>query len=278
MGGEGQLQFGALGAVLVGLSFPCLPRIILLPLLLAGGFAFGAAYGLIPGYLKAKRGVNEVVLTLMLNEIAIQLNSWVVRGPLREPQGLLPQTAMIGQGARLPQLLPGTRAHYGLLVALAAAGAFWFLLRHTTVGFRLRAVGANAAAARFAGIDVSRTMVLAMALAGGVAGLAGACEVGGIHYRLLDGISPGYGYTGITVALLGRKDPVGVGVAAFFLAVLLSGAGAMQRGVGLPISIASLVQAVIILFVLGTERFTAFAPPSWLRPRARRLAKEAKEA
>ncbi|HHY95034.1 MAG TPA: ABC transporter permease [Firmicutes bacterium] len=271
MGAEGQLYFGALGATMVGLFLADLPRFVLLPLMLLGGFAFGALYGVIPGYLKAGRGVNEVVLTLMMNEIAIQLNSWAIRGPLHEPGGLLPQTAMVGVGARLPQLLRGTRVHYGLLLALAAALTVWFILRYTTFGYRIRAVGANPNAARFAGMNVPGTMVLAMVAAGGLAGLAGAGEVAGIHYRLMDSISPGYGYTGISVALLGRKDPVGVAVAALLMATLLSGAGAMQRGVGLPISIASLVQAVIILFILGTEYLSAtnWRPAFWRRIRAR---------
>jgi ABC-type uncharacterized transport system permease subunit len=264
IGAEGQLYIGAIFATWVGLRFAGLPGYLLIPLILAGGFVGGGLWGFIPGILKARFGINEVVLTVMLSEIAVQLVSWVVRGPMLDPNSYgLPQTAALSDAGKLPLLLKGTRLHLGLLVALLAAVIVYLLLFKTAFGFRVRAVGFNARAARYAGMAVTATSSLAMTISGGLAGIAGAIEVSGVHYRLLDGISPGYGFTAIVVSLLGKRHPLGVVIAAILFAALQGGADAMQRKVAVPVHLAQIIQALTILLAivgeyLGSHGFSQF--------------------
>ena len=253
IGAEGQIYFGALFATWVGVNISGVPAWVHLPLALLAGFVGGGLWGLIPGLLKAYLKVNEVIVTLMFNYIAILLVSWLVHGPMQEVGGFMPQTPRVAETAQLPPLLPPTRLHTGVLVALGAAVVVWFLLFHTSLGYRMRAVGANPKAARFRGIRVRRTIVVVRVLSGALAGLAGANEVLGVHYRLLDGISPGYGFTAIVVALLGRLHPFGVVAAAYLFASLSVGADMMQKIVQVPIALARVIQGLVVLSVLGTE-------------------------
>jgi simple sugar transport system permease protein len=252
IGAEGQLYFGAVFATWVALRLSSLPTFLLLPLILLMGFVGGGLWGLIPGLLKAKFSVNEVVVTVMFSEIAIQIVSWLTRGPMEDPQSRgIPQTAALPGAGRLPLLMKGTRLHAGLLVALVAAVVVYIVLRKTAFGYRVRAVGFNATAARYAGMRVASTISLAMLISGGLAGIAGAIEVAGVHYRLMDGISPGYGFTAIVVSLLGKRHPVGVVIAAILFSALESGVAAMQRRVAVPIHLARVIEALTILLVIG---------------------------
>jgi len=194
-----------------------------------------------------------------LSEIAIQLVSWLMRGPMLDPLSYgLPQTAQLGEAARLPLLLKGTRLHSGLLIALACAFVVYIILTKTTFGFRVRAVGFNSQAARYAGMNMVSSIALAMLISGGLAGIAGAIEISGVHYRMMDGISPGYGFTGIVVSLLGKRHPFGVVVSAILFSALQAGADAMQRKVAVPVHLATVIQGLTILLVIVGEYMTTF--------------------
>ena len=253
IGGDGQIYFGALGATLTGLAFQGLPLWLHLPLAIAGGFLGGALWALPAALLKAGRGVSEIITTLMLNYIAVFFISYLVKGPLQGPSEFMPQTATIPETARLPLLFEGFRLHGGTVVALLLVVAVYFLLQRTSLGYNFRAVGENPKASRYGGIKVSLVIILIMSISGGLSGLAGANEVLGYHYRLFDGISPGYGFTGIIVALLGRLNPFGVLASSVLFSGLIVGANEMQRVVGVPTAIAGIIQATIVLFVLGAE-------------------------
>lgn len=256
IGAEGQFYMGALAATWVGVSFGGIPTPLMLPLVGVAGFTGGALWGVIPAVLKIKRGVNEIISTLMMNYIAIFFLSYLVRLPLKDPDYYLPQTAAISSLSELPFLFPGSRLHAGIVVALLCVPLIYFVLWKTTLGYRIRAVGANPDAARYAGMNIARNIIMAMIISGGLAGLAGMVEVAGIHHRLLVGISPGYGYTAIVVALLGKLNPIGVMLAAYLFAVLVIGADSMQRILGIPVTIVVAIQALVILFVLGSEAFS----------------------
>ncbi|MCY7390153.1 MAG: ABC transporter permease, partial [Leptolyngbyaceae cyanobacterium CAN_BIN12] len=201
IGGEGQIYMGGLGSALVGLYIHGLPSVILVPLALVSGFLFGGLWGMIPGYLKAVRGVNEVITTLLLNYIAQNLISYLVSHPMMETNAPSPFSPPIDAAAQLPILLPQTQTHAGILVGLLATVLVWFGFAYTPLGYQIEAVGQNPIAARYAGISVPRTIIGVMTLAGGLAGLAGAGEVLGLKYRLFENFSPGYGFDAIAIAL-----------------------------------------------------------------------------
>ncbi len=248
IGGEGQIYMGALFAVWGGTALH-LPAGVHLVVVLALGMAGGFLWSAIPGYLKAARGFNEVIVTIFMNYIAIALISYLVHGPMRE-SGWNYQTRTVDETARLPIILPNTSLHLGLVLALVAAVAVYLLLFHTTLGYRLRMVGHNAEAARYAGVKVTRITVLAMALSGALAGLAGAVELTGVQFRLLEGFSPGWGFDAIAVALVGQLHPAGVLLAALFFGGLRTGANSMQTAVGLPVVVVQVIQGLTVLFMM----------------------------
>ena len=255
IGAEGQLYMGALGATMVGLYLGAAPMVVVLPLATAAGFLLGALWGIVPGLLRARLGVSEIINTIMFNYIALYVVSYLVTGPMKEEAGYLPQTDLIANSAVLPKLLPPTRLHAGVVLALAAAALMYWVMVRSTLGYRVRVVGGNPEAARYAGISVNRVFVVASGLSGGLAGLAGMGEISGLHQRLLDDISPGYGFTAIVVALLGRLHPAGVVIAAVLFAALRVGADAMQRRLGIPVALVYIIQALVILFIVGREAF-----------------------
>ncbi len=255
IGAEGQLYMGALGATWIGLHLGAWPMAVVLPAAVGTGFVLGAIWGLIPGLLLARLGVSEIINTIMFNYIAIFFVSYLVTGPMKEEGGYLPQTDLIAESAVLPKLLPPTRLHAGVLLAVGAAAVLYWIMVRSTLGYRLRVVGGNPQAARYAGISVDRVFVIASGVSGGLAGLAGMGEISGLHQRLLEDISPGYGYTAIVVALLGRLHPVGVVIAAVLFSALRVGADAMQRRLGIPVALVYIIQALVILFVVGREAF-----------------------
>jgi general nucleoside transport system permease protein len=249
IGGEGQIYMGGLGSAIVGLSLHGLPALVHIPLALLGGFLLGAAWGLIPGYLKAMRGVNEVITTLLLNYIAINLVSYVVSGPLLEPKAPSPFSPAIAVTAQLPILLPQTQTHAGILLGLAATGILWVVFARSPLGYRIETVGQNPIAARYAGISVEQTIVLVMSLAGGLAGLAGAGEVLGLKYRLFENFSPGYGFDAIAIAFLSRGNLLGVVLTSLFFGALRGGANVMQRSAGVPVTVVLAIQGLTVLFI-----------------------------
>lgn len=253
IGAEGQLLVGAAAAAAVGVSWGAPLGRAGLVLALAAGAAAGAAWTIVPALLR-RRGVLEVISTLMMNFVAIHLVSVLVRGPLQEHTRIYPQTESLPAALRLPILVPGTRLHVGFALALLIAVALWWTVRRTAAGFRIRAVGASPSAARSAGqIDVERTAMRAFLASGAIAGLAGAVEVTGVTYALYENLSPGYGYTAIAVALLAGLDPLAVAASGIMFGALESGAAAMQRDAGAPSVLVSVVEAVIILAAVAAR-------------------------
>lgn len=254
IGNLGQFLAGGLGAVLAGLYCGSFPGAWLLGLI--AGCLAGALWALLPGLLRVFWSINEVITTLMMNYIGVLLIDYLVTGPLMDQVAGLPQTARIPDSARLP-ILGGAQSqvHLGVVIAVLAAVVFQFILFHTTLGFELRTVGKNPRAAQYGGIDLHRTLLSAMLISGALSGLAGAGEVLGNHYRLLDGIAGGYEYTPIVVALLGELNPLGSIIPAFVFAGLLVGGQTMQVDTGLSASIVVAMEALIVLFVIGMQFF-----------------------
>lgn len=258
IGAEGQLLAGAAAATAVSFLLADLPRLLLLPAILLSGVIAGTFWASIAELLRRRRGVLEVISTIMLNFVALHLVGALVHGPLQEPLGIYPQSAPLVEGARLPRIVPGTRLHLGFVIALLIAPMLWWWLRSTAGGFRLRAVGANPDAARMAGrIDAARVAGLAFLTGGGLAGLAGAIELSGVTFALYESLSPGYGYTAIVVALLGRLDPLAIIASAVLFGALESGALAMQREAGIPSVVVTAIEAILVLAVLVAERWRA---------------------
>jgi ABC-type uncharacterized transport system permease subunit len=249
IGGEGQIYIGGLGSVLIGLYVHGLPAWIHVPLALLNGFLFGAIWGLIPGYLKAIRGLNEVITTLLLNYIALNLINYLVSNPLIEPGAPSPYSPAIALSAQLPIILPQTQTHAGILIGFAVTIVLWIVFQRSPLGYQIEAVGQNPIAARYAGISVERTIMLVMATAGGLAGLAGSGEVMGLKYRLFDQFSPGYGFDAIAIAFLSRGNLVGVVMTSLFFGALRSGANVMQRSAGVPVTVVYAIQGLAVLFI-----------------------------
>lgn len=249
IGAEGQFIAGQMGAALAGYYFTGLPMIIHVPLALACGIMAGALWGAVPGYLKAKTGAHEVINTIMMNWIALYLTHYLVNGPLKG-HSFLPVTQEILDSAKLWRFIPGTRANIGIFIALAAAAfVFWFLWK-TTKGYELRSVGFNPLASEYGGISVSKSLVLSMMLAGGLAGLGGAVQVMGIQYKFYDVTAfVGYGYDGIAVALIGNNHPLGVVLGALLFGFLRRGAMPMQSIAKIPKEVIDIVSASIIIFI-----------------------------
>ena len=250
IGAEGQFYAGAIAAAWVGLLAGGLPGVLAAGLLLMAAAAAGLLWIVVPVWLKLRFGVLEVISTLLLNFVAVSLVSLMVQGPLQERERIYPQSEAIAEVARLP-LLPGSRLHLGIVIALACGLIFWFLFARTLWGFRLKAVGLGPRAAEISGrIDSQRVGAVALLISGALAGLAGGVEVSGVSYALYQNLSPGYGFTGIAVALLGGLHPIGVVVAGVLFGALQAGAGAMQREAGVPAVAVYVVEAVIIVVAL----------------------------
>jgi simple sugar transport system permease protein len=255
IGAEGQLYAGAVAGVWAGLAGGALPAWALAPVLLVASCVAGALWASVPILMKLRLGVSEVITSLLMSFVGINLAAYMVHGPLQEPRGVFPQTAPIVEAARLPALVPGTRLHVGALLAAALAVALWWFLRETRLGFQVRAVGASPTAAAVAGrIDADRVMLVAFLTSGALAGLAGGVQVAGVTYALYEGLSPGWGYTAIAVALLAGLDPLGVLVTGLLFGALDAGAAAMQREAAVPAVWATAVQALVILAVLALGR------------------------
>ena len=258
IGAEGQIIMGALAGAALPLALPGFPGWVLIPASCLAGFLAGAFWGFTPSILKARLRVNEILSTIMMNAIALQFMNLLLQGPLMDPEGVKRGT-FLAQSARLPEavwlqrLVPQTLLHSGALIALALALVVYIFLWRTTIGYEIRAVGMNPDAARYAGIDVRRNMALSLTLAGGFAGIAGAIEVIGVQHRLMEGLTSGYGFTGIVAALLGGLHPIGLLPASIFFGGLLVGADKMQRAMQVPSSLVTAILGLIVLFVSGAS-------------------------
>jgi simple sugar transport system permease protein len=253
IGAEGQIGVGWLVAVVIGFSFAGLPPVIHLPLAILAGAVAAGLWAAIAGFLKARTGAHEVITTIMLNYVVYRMSEWLLCGPLEFTQGTC-RTQDIAESAYLPRFLghPVT-VHWGFILALVAAAVTgWFLFR-TTWGFELRTVGANPNAARYGGMSVAKTFVLAMFLSGSLAGLAGVVQGLGITHNIALGFQAGYGFDAIALALLGKSHPTGVVGASLLFGMLRAGAGRMQSVAGVPTEIVQIVQSLVIVFIAAPE-------------------------
>jgi general nucleoside transport system permease protein len=256
IGAEGQLALGAVAAALVGYALPGwlgfeLSPFIHIPLAVGMGILAGAIWGAIPGALKAYTGAHEVINTIMMNYIALNITSFLLNGVMKDPDPLnvVARTPAIALSARIPAIFPHLRVHWGFVLALLVAVLVWWILYKTTLGREIRTVGSNPDAAKYAGINVKRMIITTMAISGGLAGLAGAMEVTALNYRHELGFSIGYGFDAIAIALLGKSNPFGVVLAAILFGAMRNGATRMQFVTQIPVDIISVIQALILLFV-----------------------------
>ena len=253
IGAEGQLYMGGLFSVLVGVYIHGLPMPVHLLLAVLAGFAGGGLWGLLAGWLKLRFGSSEIITTVMLNYTALFFIAFMVNGPIMD--GNLPQSKALPPTAVFPNLIPRTQLHLGFAVAILMAALYYVFLWHTRKGYEARVVGMNPGAADYAGMNRKQLTYLVMFLAGGLGGLAGTGEILGIQHRLYQSFSPGYGYDGIAVALLGLNTPIGTVLAAILFGALRSGGDMMQMVANVPLALINIIQALVIIFVAAEYIF-----------------------
>ncbi len=257
IGADGQLLMGALAAAAIGPHLAQWPRPLGIFMVLAAGAGAGALWGAICGWLRASRDVSEVISTIMLNFVAIQLVSWAIHGPMIEASGAYPRSDPIAPNAELYIFMPPSRLNGGMILAIALAAGSYLLLFHTAAGFEMRALGRNRRAAAFFGIPIGRLTVVALALSGGLAGLGGAVQISALTHRLYERLSPGWGFEAIAVALLARLNPLGVLATAVLFGALDNGSQAMQRSQGVSPVLVQVIQAMVIFALLASDRWRA---------------------
>jgi ABC-type uncharacterized transport system permease subunit len=257
IGAEGQLLAGALAATALGISLKSVPSFTVLPTVIAAGFLAGGLWAFIPAILKTKLKVDDVVSSLLLNYVMIHIMGALLFGPLQQPGSSWPRSSEIIAAAKYPILLARSRFHLGVLISLLAMLVIWFINGKTTFGYQNKAVGVNLRAARFGGIHTNAVILWTALVSGGLAGLAGVGELCALQYRLIMDISPGYGYSGIVIAMLGNLHPVGVLFASLFFSIIIVGAQTMSRMTGVPVYIAEVIQGmalmIMLIFLLFTE-------------------------
>jgi len=257
IGAEGQLLAGALVATALGISLGGVAKPLVLPIVIIGGFLAGGLWASIPAFLKTKLNVDDVVSTLLLNYVMVHIMGALLFGPLQQPGSSWPRSSAIIAAAEYPMLIARSRFHLGIPLAFLAMLVIWFINKKTTFGYQSRAVGVNARAASFGGINSTRVILWTALISGGLAGLAGVGELCAIQRRLIMDISPGYGYSGIVIAMLGNLHPVGVLFSSLFFSVIIVGAQTMSRMTGVPTYIAEVIQGmalmVMLIFLLFTE-------------------------
>jgi len=257
IGAEGQLLAGAMAAAFVG-GREGLPAWSLVPLMIVAGAAAGALWAAVPGLLRTRYRVDDVVTSLLLNFVIFYAMTGLLDGPWKDPLSGYPDSPDIRMEAEFPILLRATRLHLGVLLALVAAPVVWWVTNRTTLGFAIRAVGENPRAAAYGGIATAPVIMMTAGISGALAGLAGVGEVGGLHFQVMAGISPGYGYTGIVIAMLARLNPLGVVPAALFFALVVTGAEAMSRETGVPVFLAEVIQGTALICMLIALLFTTY--------------------
>jgi ABC-type uncharacterized transport system permease subunit len=259
IGAEAQLYIGAVVTVVLGTGALPLPAGLLIPAIMVTAIIAGALMLLGPAVLKTRFGVDEVVTTLLLNFIVLLFVSMLLEGPLKDPMGLgWPQSSKVIAEAQLPRLIQGRRLHFGFVLAIAAAVVTWVIVKKTALGYEMRAVGHNPEAAAYAGIPVNRVLIKTALISGGLAALAGFSEVAGLKGNLTLDLSPGFGYSGIVVAMLAMLNPLGVILSAIFVAGIFVGADAMSRSAGVPSYIADVMVATALLFMVTAILFLRF--------------------
>lgn len=257
IGAEGQFYMGAFAASWLPLTFPDLPAAVMLPSMIILGMAAGAVWGFIPGFLRAKWRVNEIITSLMLNYIGILWVSYLVYGPWKDPQGMnFPLTAQFPDAALLPTLA-GSRIHIGALLVVVLVILFAIIFKNSRWGYEIKVIGASEQAARYAGMDIKKNIYLVMLLSGAICGLAGMTEVSGIVGRLQPGLSPGYGYTAIIIAWLAKLNPVAIVIVSILFGALQVG-GYLVQTLGVPATVAAMLQGAVLFFVVGGEVFTTY--------------------
>ena len=257
IGAEGQFLLGAMAAVFVGTQ-EALPTWSLVPLMIVCGMLAGGLWAVLPAILKTRFKVDDVVTTLLLNFIIFYAMMALLDGPWKDPLSGYPDSPDILMEAEYPILLRATRLHLGVLLAAMAAVFVWWMMRFTTLGFAIRAVGENPRAAAYAGHNITRVVILTALISGGLAGLAGVGEAAGLHFQVMAGISTGYGYTGIVIAMLARLNPLGVVPSAIFFSIIITGAEAMSRSTGVPVFLADVIQGTALMTMLIALLFTSY--------------------
>ena len=257
MGGEGQFIIGMIAATVVYLNVPAGPILTNLLAMVAAMVA-GAIYCGFPGAMKAKLGVSESIINIMLNYVATLWLSRLLNSALKEPGGMLPQTAMIDESLEIPLLVPNTRLHWGFVLAVLLAVAAYIVLFYTPLGYKFRATGSNIHAARYAGYNVVKLQILSMAISGALVGLAGYIEIGAVQHRLMEGLSANYGWDAIPVALIGKQNPLLILPSALLFAALKVGSNSMQTTCGVPNNLSSVLQGIVVLFALGSNFFVRY--------------------
>lgn len=257
IGAEGQLLAGAMAAAYIG-ALEGLPAWSLVPGMIVAGALAGGLWAAIPAFLKVRLKVDDVVATLMLNFVIFYAMMALLSGPWQDPLSGYPDSPDVRMDAEYPILLQATRLHLGVLLAALSALLIWVLMTRTNFGFSIRAVGENARAATHAGIPVNRVVFLTAVLSGGLAGLAGVGEVAGLHFQVMASLSPGYGYTGIVIAMLARLNPLGVIPAAIFFAAVATGSESMSRATGVPVYLGDVIQGASLLCMLVALLFTQY--------------------
>jgi simple sugar transport system permease protein len=258
IGAEGQLLAGALTATALGISLGGAPQILVLPIVIVGGFLAGGLWASIPALLKTKLNVDDVVSTLLLNYVMFHIMGALLFGPLQQPGSSWPRSSAIIAAAEYPMLMARSRFHLGIPLGFLAVLIIWFINKKTTFGYQSRAVGVNARAANFGGINTTRVILWTALISGGLAGLAGVGELCAIQRRLIMDISPGYGYSGIVIAMLGNLHPVGVLFSSLFFSVIIVGAQTMSRMTGVPTYIAEVIQGMALMVMLIFLMFTEY--------------------
>ncbi len=247
LGAEGQFVMGAVTSIWIATTVKGISGIGLVLLSLALGALAGGIWGAIPGILKITRGLNEMIVSIMLNYIAVLFMGYLYSNPLRE--GSVPQTAAVTD--KLIRIISGTRVHAGIIIAVVLALGIYYFLFYTAAGFKLRAVGLNQTASRFNGFPVHKLMLISFIVSGAIAGLGGSVELHGTQFRLMAGFGTGYGFDGVAIALIGQLNPIGTVVVAYLFAILRTGATTMQVGSGMPTSVIDIIQALIIVFAVA---------------------------
>jgi ABC-type uncharacterized transport system permease subunit len=258
IGAEGQFFAGTMAAFWVSTRLATLPPAVLILLIIVTGCLAGAFWGAIAGFLKARYGANEIIVTVMLNFIIMLILSFFLSDAWQDPNSYFYQTALMPESSFLPRLLGKGRLHLGFALSLVTAVFVYVLLWRTVLGYEIRAIGINPTAASYKGISVAGLTVIILAISGAIAGLGGASELAGLHHRLRLDISTGYGFTGIIIALLGRLHPVGVVLAAVFFGALVNGSLAMQITTGVPVALVHAIQGVTLIFLLSAEVLTRY--------------------
>ena len=253
IGAEGQFYVGAMAATIVSLNMTGAPGVISIILSLLAGFICGGFWALIAAILKAKFNISEIIVTIMLNYIAINFLGYSIRSFLMDPAGNVPQSAKIAASAQLSSLIPSTRFHIGIVIAFICVVIVWFLMEKTSIGYELKAVGLNKRAAACNGISVIKNIIFSAFLSGGLAAIAGVIEVLAIQKKLLEGFSSNCGYTAVLIALIASNSPIGVLAVAILYAAMQIGANSMQRQMGIPSAIVNILIGVVVVLILGKE-------------------------